>query len=123
MTVIPLGRDVDLYNRRNLVSLSVLAWTLLTIWSGLAGSFAELFFARAGIGIAEAILAPATYSIIADCFPPRMRARAIGLYFSCLIVGRRPSFIIGSPPLSQLAPSPIDLPLFVLLSTWPGPRS
>src|SRR3546814_12804156 len=63
---IPLGRAVDRYNRRNLVALAVLAWTILTIWSGLAGSFAELFFARAGIGIAEAILAPATYSIIAD---------------------------------------------------------
>src|SRR3546814_10432044 len=34
---IPLGRAVDRYNRRNLVALAVLAWTMLTIWSGLAG--------------------------------------------------------------------------------------
>ncbi|MDB5686583.1 MAG: uncharacterized protein JWR77_1172, partial [Rhizorhabdus sp.] len=117
---VPLGRAVDRRNRRNLVALAVLIWTLLTVWSGLAGSFAELFVARAGIGIAEAILAPATYSIIADCFPPHMRGRAIGIYFSSLTIGSSASFIIGGALLAQLAQSPIDFPIVGILSPWRG---
>jgi MFS family permease len=117
---VPLGRAVDTYNRRNLVVMAVIVWTVLTLWSGLAGSFAELFFARAGIGIAEAILAPATYSIIADSFPPHKRGRAIGIYFSSLIVGSSCSFIIGGRLLAFLAETPIDFPIVGILSPWRG---
>ena len=117
---VPLGRAVDRCNRRNLVVGAVLMWTLLTIWSGLATSFGELFVARAGIGIAEAILAPATYSIIADCFAPHMRGRAIGVYFSSLVIGSSASFIVGGALLAYLAQTPIDFPVVGMLSPWRG---
>lgn len=117
---IPLGRAVDHWNRRNLVVIAVLAWSTLTIWSGLANSFAELFVARAGIGIAEAILAPATYSIIADCFEPHRRGRAIGIYFSSLVVGSSASFIVGGPLLAYLEQAPVDFPILGVLSPWRG---
>lgn len=117
---VPLGRAVDRHNRRNLVALAVLAWTLLTVWAGLASSFTELFLARAGIGIAEAILAPATYSIIADCFPPHRRGRAIGIYFSSLTIGSSASFIIGGLLLAKLGQSPIDFPIVGELAPWRG---
>ncbi len=117
---VPLGRAVDNWNRRNLVVIAVLAWSMLTIWSGLATSFTELFIARAGIGISEAVLAPATYSIIADCFEPRHRGRAIGIYFSSLVVGSSASFIIGGALLAHLAQTPVDFPIVGELSPWRG---
>src|SRR3546814_2686763 len=49
-----------------------------------------------------------------------MRGRAIGIYFSSLIVGSSASFIIGGALLAQLAQSPIEFPLVGVLSPWRG---
>lgn len=115
---IPLGRMVDHYSRRNLLVAAVLVWTILTFCSGVAQGFATLCIARAGVGIAEAVLAPAAYSMIADCFPPHLRGRAIGFYFASLIVGSNASFIAGGALLSHLAHSPWNIPLLGVLAPW-----
>jgi MFS family permease len=114
-SAIPLGRMVDHYNRRNLLLFAAAIWTILTIWSGLAQSFEELFIARAGVGITEAVLAPAAYSMIGDCFHPRTRGRAIGIYFASLIAGSGGSFIIGGTLLAYFSDHPMNLPIIGVL--------
>lgn len=43
----------------------------MTAMCGLAQNYAQLFFARIGVGVGEATLGPAAYSMLADTFPPK----------------------------------------------------
>lgn len=80
---IPLARVADLGNRRNLIVLGVAGWSLATAACGFARGFGSLFAARAAVGIGEAALAAAAFSLIASYFPrPR-----IGLAMSLFAVG------------------------------------
>ena len=77
---IPLGVLADRVNRRNLIAISVAAWSVMTALCGLAQNFWQLLLARMGVGIGEAGGTPPSQSIIADRFPPRLRAAAMTLF-------------------------------------------
>jgi MFS family permease len=83
---LPLGLLIDRGNRIRLLFLSVLGWSSLTMLSGLSAGFWQLFAYRIGVGVAEAGLYPAAYSLIGDLFPPRLRARASLLFFGGILV-------------------------------------
>lgn len=77
---IPVATLADRWNRRNVLALSVLLWTLMTAVCGLAGSFAALLIARIGVAIGEAGCNPASHSLLADYYAPARRATALGIY-------------------------------------------
>ena len=89
------GRWVDAGNRRNIVVLGVVIWSVFTVLCGFADSFWELFFARAGIGAAEACLAPAAWSMIADYFSPKKLPRAMSLFLMAPYLGGGLALIAG----------------------------
>jgi predicted MFS family arabinose efflux permease len=60
-----LGRFVDRGNRRNLIVVGLLFWSLATGLFAFAQNYTYLLLARVGVGIGEAVLAPAAYSLIA----------------------------------------------------------
>jgi MFS family permease len=93
---VPIARLSDRYNRILIISIGVIVWTFMTVACGLANSFAMLFLARVGVGIGEAALGPAAYSVIADYFPPEKVARAIGVYVAGLYLGVGFAMIGGS---------------------------
>src|ERR1700691_533138 len=66
---LPLGLLADRSNRRNLLSLAIFIWSLMTAACGAARNFPQLFLARVGVGIGEAGGTPASQSMIADLFP------------------------------------------------------
>lgn len=78
---LPMGRLADTWNRRNLIITGLVGWSVMTLLSGLAETYTQLFVARMGVGIGEAILAPAAWSMIADLFPPHRRAKALGVFY------------------------------------------
>ena len=61
-----IARLADNWNRVKLIAIGVLLWGLATAACGLAGSFATLFVARVLVGVGEASLSPAAYSLISD---------------------------------------------------------
>lgn len=77
---IPVAVLADRWNRRNVLALSVLLWTVMTALCGLAGSFAALLLARTGVAIGEAGCNPPSHSLLADYFPAHQRATALGIY-------------------------------------------
>jgi predicted MFS family arabinose efflux permease len=77
---IPVAVLADRWNRRNVLALSVMLWTLMTALCGLAGSFAALVLARIFVGVGEAGGNPPSHSLIADYFPVSQRATALGIY-------------------------------------------
>jgi hypothetical protein len=67
---IPAGHFVDRYNRSWIIAGAIALWSTMELLCGLAGSYGQLFVARAGLGIGEAAVSPAAYSIIRDKEPP-----------------------------------------------------
>lgn len=76
----PLALIADRWNRRNLIGLSLAVWSGMTALSGLAMNFWQLAAARIGVGIGEAGCSPAAHSMLADLYPARERATALGIY-------------------------------------------
>lgn len=68
---IPIARIADRGGKAWLLPVCVFLWSLMTIASGLAMSFAALFVARMLVGVGEAGCAPTSFSIIAENFPAR----------------------------------------------------
>ncbi len=99
---VPLGRLVDRANRRNLIVIGLLFWSLMTILAGFASSYQQLLFARMGVGVGEAVLAPAAYSIIADYVAPDRRGRALAFYYVSLAIGSGASLFLGGLILSLI---------------------
>jgi len=92
---IPLGRLADTVSRRWIVTLGVAFWSAATAMCGLAHFYWQLFLGRIGVGIGEAALSPAAYSLIADSFPPERRATAISVYGMGIFVGSGLAYILG----------------------------
>lgn len=108
---LPLGWLVDRVNRRNLVVAGVLIWSVMTMASGYATGFFDLLVARLGVGLGEAVLTPAAFSLIRDAFPADRRGRALSLYLfganigtgmSLVVVGRLLAMLDGSVTKSNL---------------------
>jgi MFS family permease len=92
---IPLGRLADVASRRWIVTLGVAFWSAATAACGLAHHYWQMFLGRVGVGIGEAALSPAAYSLIADSFPPERRATAISVYGMGIFVGSGLAYIVG----------------------------
>lgn len=84
---VPLGRLSDTWSRKRLIALGVTFWSVLTAASGLAWNYTSFLFSRVGVGIGEASCAPAGQSLIGDLYPPRQRARAMGIFMAGLPLG------------------------------------
>lgn len=92
---LPLGRMVDGGNRTRIVAVAMAFWSLMTTACGLAWSFWSLFLARVGVGVGEAALSPAAYSIIADYFTKARLARALSVYTVGVTLGSGLAYIVG----------------------------
>ncbi|MGF6842519.1 putative MFS family arabinose efflux permease [Paraburkholderia youngii] len=77
---IPMARLADRMSRVTLISLSIAAWSVMTVLCGTAGNFAQLLLYRLGVGIGEAGSTPTAHSLISDEFPEGRRATALAIY-------------------------------------------
>ena len=116
---VPIARLSDVKSRKIIVSVGIFLWSLMTAACGLAKSFFQLFLARIGVGVGEAALSPAAYSMITDFFPEEKLGRAISVYQSGGLFGGGLAFIIGGAVVSFIIGSKaISLPLIGFLQPW-----
>ena len=92
---IPLGRLADTKSRRGLIALGVLFWSAATAACGMAKLYWQFLLCRIGVGVGEAALSPAAYSLIADSFPAERRATAISVYSMGVYLGSGIAFLLG----------------------------
>ena len=114
---IPLGRLADIWVRKRLIVIGIVLWCIMTAACGLARDFSSLFIARIGVGVGEAALAPAAYSLISDIFPRDKRSKPISLFAMGPYVGGGLSFVLGSIVISAIVHD-IQVPYFGLLHPW-----
>ncbi len=84
---LPLSWIADRYNRAILLTVAIAVWCGLTLASGFATNFWWLFVLRMGVGLGEAALKPAAYSLLADLFPSKVLARPLGLFAVFAMLG------------------------------------
>ncbi|GBD32038.1 putative L-galactonate transporter [bacterium HR33] len=87
VAAIPLGILSDLKSRRAVIASGVTLWAVFTGMAGLARHYWQLLFCRSMVGVGEAAYSPAAQSLLADYFPQRGRALALGIFWSGLAVG------------------------------------
>lgn len=80
---IPLARLAERVSRVGIVATATALWSIMTMLSGVAGSYWHLLLARMGVGVGEAGFTPPVVSMIADRFAPEKRATV----FSLIAVG------------------------------------
>src|SRR5882724_12228240 len=116
---IPLGRLADRANRRGLIAAGLVVWSAMTALCGTTKNYAQLFLCRIGVGVGEASLSPAAYSMIADYFPPDRRATAFSVYSMGIYLGSGIAFLLGGLVIGfASAQGAIEIPLVGVVHPW-----
>ncbi|UAJ12562.1 MFS transporter [Glacieibacterium megasporae] len=116
---IPAGHYVDRVNRRRLVAIASVGWALMTIVCGTATSVTQLFIGRAGVGLMEAAITPAAFSLIRDAVPQRSRGLAFSTYALAPVLGSALSLAGGGLLLRMVVGGALaDVPLIGSLAPW-----
>jgi MFS family permease len=92
---IPIGRLADRMNRKTIIGAGVVIWSLMAALCGMAKNFWQLFLARVGVGVGEAALSPAAYSMITDAFPRQKLGRAFSVYNMGIPIGSGIALLVG----------------------------
>jgi MFS family permease len=116
---IPLARIADSKSRRGLIVAGIVVWSAMTAMCGLAKHYWQLLLFRIGVGVGEAALSPAAYSMIADYFPPERRSTAMSVYSMGIFLGSGIAFLVGGLVVQySVAQGTVLLPLIGEILPW-----
>jgi MFS family permease len=128
--VVPVGMLVDRVRRIPMLALSMVLWSVTTVFGAVASSYSALLLSRVGLGAVAATAGPAIASLTGDYFPSRERGRVYGYILAGEIAGTAAGFIISGTLASafswRVAFFVLALPgVFLARSLWrtvPEPR-
>jgi MFS family permease len=92
---VPLGWAVDKLSRKWIICWGILLWSAATALCGTARSYVQLLGARIGVGVGEAALSPAGYSIITDTVPRQHLGKAISVFQMGAVMGGGLALALG----------------------------
>ena len=97
------GYVADRFSRRHVICLSLMIWSAVTWGTAYVGTFEQLIFARALMGISEAFYIPAALALITDFHFGATRSRAVSVHqagiYCGLIVGGFAGYVAEAPSL------------------------
>src|SRR2546428_3264764 len=102
VAAIPFGIWADRGVGKAVVGIGVAIWSLAPLFTGLARSSAQLFIARAVLGIGEASYYPAGTALLGDYFKKEGRGRAMSIWAAGTAVGIAVGFAGGGIVASTL---------------------
>ena len=115
----PMGRLADSVSRRGLIVAGLFAWSLMTAGCGLATRYWQFLLLRMGVGVGEASLSPAAYSLISDSFPRNRLATAISVYAMGIYLGTGLSYMVGGLLVRWVGSEPyLTVPLVGEIRSW-----
>lgn len=82
------GVIADRLSRKWLIVGSLLVWSSVTYFMGLATTFDQVFWLRSLMGISEALYMPAGLALIADYHTGGSRSLAVGIHMTGLYIGQ-----------------------------------
>jgi len=81
------GLLADRLSRSRIIVTTLVAWSLVTICTGLSRNITELLITRVLLGIAECCYLPAAIALIGSHHPPSTRGTALGIHLFGLNLG------------------------------------
>ncbi len=93
------GYAADKLSRKKVIIFGTGIWGIWTAACGLTQNYGQLLVVRAISGLGLGCLLPATFSLMADTFPPHRRGRALGILEAIGVLG----IIVGTLGLGMLA--------------------
>ena len=87
VAAVPFGFWGDRGSRRTVIGIGVAIWSIATLFTGFARSYAQLFLSRAVVGIGEASYYPSGTSLLSDWFPKDQRSRVMAIWGAGATVG------------------------------------
>ncbi len=117
---LPIARLSDRHSRRAIIAGGVFIWSIMATLCGLARSAVQLFIARVGVGVGEAALSPAAYSIITDSFPRSKLGGAFSVYNVGITIGAGTALLVGGIVVGAVSRvgATYTLPLFGPVHAW-----
>ena len=85
----------DRWSRKWLIAAGIFVWSLGTILTGFAATFALMVGFRVLVGFGEASYATISPSLISDSYPPAKRNNALTIFYVAIPVGAALGNIIG----------------------------
>ena len=117
--VLPMAWFADRYSRRKIISLGILAWSIMTTLCGAAFRYYQLFLARVGVGVGDAMMSPAAISMLSDYFPKQRLPLAMGTLLAAPFIGVGLANIMGGWVVQYLERMPpVHVPILGLVHSW-----
>jgi MFS family permease len=95
LVALPAGYLADRVTRKNLLAVVVASWSVITLASGLAISFAMFFGTRVVLGAADSLDIPSQSSLLGDYYPPEQRPKVFGLQRMVFFAGTGVGALLG----------------------------
>ncbi|MGK2908260.1 MAG: MFS transporter [Sphingobium sp.] len=116
---LPVAWLVDRGNRKGLLVVGVLLWSLSTFLAGYATSFAMLFIMRMGLAIGESVLSPVAISLIGDLFRRDRRAAPSSVFIAAGTTGVMLAYVVGAAAIDLAQSGGLRfLPVIGTLPAW-----
>lgn len=115
VVAIPIGWAADRWRRNRIILVGASVWTLATLFCMVAPDYPWLFAARMMVGLGEAALVPAAFSMLGDYFPRGHVAGAVSIVTGASFFGAGCALAFGGVFVDQLPiAGMVELP-------WAGP--
>jgi predicted MFS family arabinose efflux permease len=93
---VPLGWAADRFDRRKVLGLGVILWSLATLGSAYALGFLSLVAMRGLVGVGEAAYGPISNAVLCESFGTRLKARVVAVFNGGMFAGAVAGMVIGS---------------------------
>ena len=95
LTAVPFGAWSDRWFPHKVAAVGVAIWSLATVSSALAFSFASLFVFRALVGVGEAAYVSTAGTILSNAYPEGKRSGVLGLFNLGMPIGGAAGVVLG----------------------------
>ncbi len=85
----------DLSSRRAVIAGGLALWSAFTAAGGAVATYTQLFVSRALVGVGQSSYLPASQALLADYFPSKGRAQAMGIFWVGLALGGVAAVYLG----------------------------
>ena len=92
---IPIAWLADRYSRRNIITIGLSVWSLMTVLTGMVTSVWQLFATRFLMGAGEACGNPPSNSMVADLYKKEQRSLAMSIMISGSTIGVFLGYLLG----------------------------
>lgn len=116
---VPIAKLADTKSRPVIIAVGIAVWSVATAICGTAKNFWHLFAARMGVGVGEAALSPAAYSMISDAFPKSKLGLALAVYSMGSFLGAGLAYIIGGVAIDMISKiGVVEIPIIGIVKPW-----